>query len=144
VAGVFPTQVFLTMFGLPLDLRDQFIEWKDAVLGRAAPSAAVTSDDEAAQQGLQGASELFAYLSELVQRRRGQAGDDVLSRLLNLAPPDALTDDEAIGVCFVFVLAGLDTVKDALGFGMQRLAENPDKRDEIIDDPSLIPAAVEE
>ncbi|BCO34325.1 cytochrome P450 [Mycobacterium heckeshornense] len=144
VAGVFPIQVFLTLFGLPLDMRDQFIEWKNAVLSLASASGSVTTDEEAASKGLQKAGELFMYLSELIQTRRGQPGDDVLSRVLNLQPPHALTDEEAIGLCFLFVLAGLDTVMDALGFGMQRLAENPDKRREIIDDPTLIPAATEE
>ena len=84
------------------------------------------------------------YLSELVQKRRGVPGDDILSQVLNPDAPDSLTDEEAIGLCFLFVLAGLDTVTDAMGFGMQRLAENPAKRREIVEDPSLIPAAVEE
>jgi cytochrome P450 len=143
VAAVFPTQVFLTLFGLPLDMRDQFIEWKNAVLDLSAASGQ-TSVDEAAQQGMMKAAELFMYLSELIAKRRGVPGDDVLSQVLNIEPPDALSDEEAIGLCFLFVLAGLDTVMDALGFGMQRLAQNPAKRREIVDDPSLVPAAMEE
>jgi cytochrome P450 len=143
VGAVFPTQVFLTLFGLPLDMRDQFIEWKNAVLNLSAASGQ-TSVDEAAQEGMQKAAELFIYLSELIGKRRGVPGDDVLSHVLNIEPPDALSDEEVIGLCFLFILAGLDTVMDALGFGMQRLAQNPDKRREIIDDPSLMPAAMEE
>ncbi|WP_330255071.1 cytochrome P450 [Nocardia sp. NBC_00565] len=143
VGGVFPVQVFLTLFGLPLEMRDQFVEWKDAVLGLTSASGQ-TSVGAAADEGLQKAAELFMYLSELIQQRRGQPGDDVLSRVLALEGEDALSDEEAIGLCFLFVLAGLDTVMDALGFGMQRLAENPDKRQQILDDPALIPAATEE
>ncbi|WP_102142143.1 cytochrome P450 [Mycobacterium hubeiense] len=143
VAAVFPIQVFLTLFGLPLDMRDQFIEWKNAVLNLSA-AAGQTSVDEAAQAGMQKALELFTYLSELIKTRRGTPGDDVLSQVLSIEPPDALSDEEAIGLCFLFVLAGLDTVMDALGFGMQRLAENPERRRELVDDPSLIPAAMEE
>ncbi len=138
VAAVFPIQVFLTLFGLPLDMRDQFIEWKNAVLNLSAASGQ-TSVDEAAQEGMQKALELFVYLTELIQKRRGAPGDDVLSQLLSIEPPDALTDEEAIGLCFLFILAGLDTVMDALGFGMQRLAENPERRQEIVNDPSLVP-----
>jgi cytochrome P450 len=143
VAAVFPIQVFLTLFGLPLDMRDQFIEWKNAVLGLSAASGQ-TSVDEAAQEGMQKALELFMYLTDLIQKRRGVPGDDVLSQVLNIEPPDALSDEEVIGLCFLFILAGLDTVMDALGFGMQRLAENPERRREIVTDPSLIPAAMEE
>lgn len=143
VAGVYPVQVFLTLFGLPLDMRDQFVEWKNAVLGLTAAGGA-TAVDEAAQEGMQKAAELFMYLSELIQKRRGVPGDDVLSQVLNIEPPDALSDEEAIGLCFLFVLAGLDTVMDALGFGMQRLAQNPDRRRELAGDLSLVPAATEE
>ncbi|BBX17141.1 cytochrome P450 [Mycolicibacterium duvalii] len=143
VAGVYPVQVFLTLFGLPLDMRDQFVEWKNAVLGLTAAGGA-TAVDEAAQEGMQKAAELFMYLSELIQKRRGVPGDDVLSQVLNIGPPDALSDEEAIGLCFLFVLAGLDTVMDALGFGIQRLAQNPDRRRELAGDLSLVPAATEE
>ncbi|HEV7420637.1 MAG TPA: cytochrome P450, partial [Mycobacterium sp.] len=120
VASVFPTQVFLTLFGLPLDMRDQFIEWKNAVLNLSA-AAGQTTVDEAAQEGMLKAAELFMYLAELIQQRRGVPGDDVLSQVLNVEPPDALSDEEVIGLCFLFILAGLDTVMDSLGFGMQRL-----------------------
>lgn len=143
VAGVFPVQVFLTLFGLPLDMRDQFVVWKNAVLNLSAASGQ-TSVDDAAQEGLQQAAELFMYLSELIQKRRGTPGTDVLSQLLNLDEADALTDEEAIGLCFLFVLAGLDTVMDALGFGLQRLAENPQRRAELANDLSLVPAVTEE
>jgi cytochrome P450 len=143
VAAVFPIQVFLTLFGLPLDMRDQFIEWKNAVLNLSAASGQ-TSDDAAAQEGIQKAAELFMYLADLIQKRRGVPGDDILSQVLNIAPPDALSDEEAIGMCFLFVLAGLDTVMDSLGFGMQRLAEHPDRRRELAADLSLVPAVTEE
>lgn len=143
LAAVFPTQVFLTLFGLPLDMRDQFIEWKNAVLNLSAASGQ-TSVDDAAQEGMVKAAELFMYLSDLIGKRRGVPGDDVLSQVLNVEPADALSDEEAIGLCFLFVLAGLDTVMDSLGMGMQRLAQNPETRREIVEDPSLVPAATEE
>jgi cytochrome P450 len=144
VAGIFPVQAFLTLFGFPLDMRDQLIEWKDAVLGLTDASGSTALAGAAAEAAMGKAGELFFYLSDLVAKRRGVAGDDVLSQLLCLAGEDALTDEEAIGLCFLFVLAGLDTVTGSLGFGMERLARNPERRREIVDDPSLIPAAVEE
>jgi cytochrome P450 len=140
VASVFPVQAFLTFFGLPMEMRDQFVAWKDAILGLSDPSGAISSNED----DLRHAGELFTYLSELVATRRGVPGPDVLSELLCLEGDDALTDAEVIGLCFLFVLAGLDTVTDALGFGMERLARNPDRRQELVDDPTLVPAAVEE
>ncbi len=93
---------------------------------------------------MQKAGELFMYLGGLVAERRGVAGGDILSHLLSAEGEDALTDNEAIGLCFLFILAGLDTVMGALGFGMERLARNPDRRQEIVGNPSVIPAAIEE
>jgi cytochrome P450 len=142
LSGKFPIQVFLTLFGLPLDMRDQFIVWKDAILEMADASGA--GGQEASEDGMRKAGELFMYLAGLVQERRGVAGEDILSQLLSAEGEDALTDNEAIGLCFLFILAGLDTVMDALGFGMERLARNPARRREIVDDPSIIPAAIEE
>jgi hypothetical protein len=144
VAAIFPVQAFLTLFGFPLDMRDQLMDWKDAVLGLTDASGNTALAGAAAEAAMGKAGELFFYLADLVAKRRGVAGDDVLSQLLCLTGEDALTDEEAIGLCFLFVLAGLDTVSGSLGFGMERLARNPVQRREIVDDPSLIPAAIEE
>jgi cytochrome P450 len=88
-------------------MRDQLIEWKDAVLNLSAASG-TTSVDAASQEGMQKALELFMYLSELIDKRRGEPGDDVLSQVLALQPPDEFSNEEAVGLCFLFVLAGLD------------------------------------
>jgi cytochrome P450 len=144
VAAIFPVQAFLTLFGFPLDMRDQLMDWKDAVLGLVDASGNSALGGAAAETAMGKAGELFFYLADLVAKRRGVAGDDVLSQLLCLEGEEALTDEEAIGLCFLFVLAGLDTVSGSLGFGMERLARNPVQRREIVDDPSLIPAAIEE
>ncbi|MGD1256974.1 cytochrome P450 [Mycobacterium seoulense] len=142
IARTFPVQVFLSLFGLPLDMRDQLIEWKEAMLGLTTVSGGGIEDQALGEEYMRKAFELFTYLSELVKERRGKSGDDVLTQIANVE--DGLKDEELVGLSILLVLAGLDTVTDALGMGMQRLAENPDKRQEIVDDPSLIPEAVEE
>jgi cytochrome P450 len=142
VAVPFPVQTFLTLFGLPMQDRDRFLAWKDAVIGLTDASGAMRPD--LSQEELAQALGLFTYLTELVGARRGVPGDDVLSQLLCITGDDELTNDEVVGLCFLFVLAGLDTVTDALGFGMERLAKNPDRRDELVADPTLIPSALEE
>jgi hypothetical protein len=142
VAVPFPTMTFLTLFGLPAADRDRLIAWKDTVIGLSDSGGALRAD--VTQEELEQALGLFGYLNELVGTRRGTSGDDVLTRLLALDGDDRLTDEEVVGLCFLFVLAGLDTVTDALGMGMQRLAGDPDRRAELVADPGLIPAAVEE
>ncbi|WP_409329956.1 cytochrome P450 [Trujillonella humicola] len=139
VAVPFPVQTFLTFFGLPMDHLDQFLVWKDAILDQSDPQGAGKEDADAGH-----AVALFTYLGELVARRRGVPGEDILSALLCAEGDDAMTDEEVVGLCFLFVLAGLDTVTGALGMGMERLAKSPEHQRELAGDPGLVPAAVEE
>ncbi|MCW2621591.1 MAG: cytochrome [Frankiales bacterium] len=136
LAVPYPSQVFLTLFGLPLEDRDRLLAWKDAViqLGTTVPGGP--------EPDMTPALELFAYLSDYIQRKRAEPGDDLLSETLH--GDDPLTDEEAIGMSFLFVLAGLDTVTASLGFAFQRLAQDPDLRRKVVADPALIPAFVEE
>jgi len=139
VGDLFPIQTFLAFFGLPMQDLTKLKAWKEDILSATDASGLPTGEGEPAS-----AIELIGYLGELIQSRRGVAGDDVLSQLLCAEGDDALDDAEALGLCFLFVLAGLDTVTGSLSFGMERLARNPERRKEIVDDPGLIPAAVEE
>ena len=57
---------------------------------------------------------------------------------------DRLDRDEILDVCFLFLIAGLDTVTDSLDCFMAYLAQHPAHRQELVDDPGVIPSAVEE
>ena len=57
---------------------------------------------------------------------------------------EQLTREEILDICFLFLLAGLDTVTDSLTCSFAYLAQHPEHRQQIVDDPSIIPAAVEE
>ncbi|MCP6440718.1 cytochrome P450, partial [Klebsiella pneumoniae] len=57
---------------------------------------------------------------------------------------DPLTDDEAVGLSLVFVLAGLDTVTSTIGTTMLELARRPELRDALRGDPEAIAVFVEE
>ena len=136
----YPSQVFLSLFGLPLEDRDRLIRWKDGVIGAANPGGALREGAD-----LQPSIELFEYLTRYIAERRAQGptGEDVLSRLIALGD-DGLTDEELLGLAFLFVLAGLDTVTAAIGFAFLDLAQDPALRATIVDDPSTIPNVVEE
>jgi cytochrome P450 len=136
LANPYPSQVFLTLFGLPLQDRERLIRWKDAIIELSIPAAAGETPD------LTAALELFAYLTEAVAEHRQHPGDDVLSQVL--VGEDALTDDEALGMAFFFVLAGLDTVTSALGAAMLELARRPEVRTRLREKPEEIGVFVEE
>ena len=57
---------------------------------------------------------------------------------------EKLTRDEILDICFLFLIAGLDTVSDSLTCSYAFLAKHPEHRQMIVDDPSIIPVAVEE
>lgn len=135
-----PAQVFLTLFGLPLEDRDRLIAWKEAVLGAVGISGAEPPSDSAIAL----AAELYEYLVVHIAERRRTGGADVLSQLLADTSEQRLTDEEILGLSFLFVLAGLDTVTSALSTAFAMLAGQPRLRQQLVADPAVIPDAIEE
>ena len=131
----YPSQVFLTLFGLPPEDRDKLIPWKDSVIA-LADSPSLEGHD------LTPAMELVAYLAEAISERRANPGPDILSQVLS--GDDALDDTEAMGLSFLFVLAGLDTVTAAMTSALLELARNPELRATLREDPDQMSVFVEE
>lgn len=138
IAKLYPTQVFLTLFGLPLEDRDTFIGWVQTITENASPTEAPN------EVTMEAALALFAYLQGFVDAKRAQPGTDMLSRVLSLSGEDAWTDAEVLGLCFLFTLAGLDTVTAEIGFMFLHLARDPELRRRVVADPSLGPPLIEE
>jgi cytochrome P450 len=140
LATPFPSQVFLTLFGLPLEDRDRLVQWKDSILQFTDPSSA-----EATPEVMAHALELFTYLTEhIAERRSSTTGDDLLTQLIQDTSDGGMSDNEILGLCFLFVLAGLDTVTSAVGFSLAKLAGDGELRRRVANDFSLIPAFIED
>jgi cytochrome P450 len=140
LATPFPSQVFLTLFGLPMADRDRLVQWKDAILQFTDPSSA-----EATPEVMAHALELFTYLTEhIAERRTNTTGSDMLTELMQDTDDGVMSDNEILGLCFMFVLAGLDTVTSAVGFSLAKLAGDAELRRRVADDFSLIPAFIED
>jgi cytochrome P450 len=135
LATPYPSQVFLTLFGLPLEDRERLIAWKNAIIELALERDVDNVD-------LTPAAELYTYLCGAVDEQRRNPRDGILSQLL--AGGDPLTDAEAVGLSLVFVLAGLDTVMSAIGAALLELALRPDLRRDLREKPENIGAFVEE
>jgi cytochrome P450 len=135
IAIPYPSQVFLTLYGLPLEDRDKLVHWKDTVIALADLPTLDGVD-------LTAAMELFGYLTEAINERRANPGEDILSRVLTGDEP--LDDAEAIGLSYLFVLAGLDTVTAAIGFALLELARKPALRKQLRDDPDQTKVFIEE
>ncbi|MGE0776009.1 MAG: cytochrome P450 [Sphingomonadaceae bacterium] len=88
---------------------------------------------------------LADYLGPYIQKRQAEPGEDLVSRLVSgkvFGRPVAY--DEAIRLCSQVLVAGLDTVATSLSFATWFLATHPEMRQRLLDQPELIPTAVEE
>src|SRR5690606_28297386 len=109
---VFPVQIFLKMFGLPLDHTAEFVAWENKLIH------SMTFDGRR-----EGATSIVAYLREVIGERRRAPSDDLISYVVGAQVDGrSLTDDEALGVCFLLYSAGLDTVANMLGMMFKHLA----------------------
>jgi cytochrome P450 len=141
----FPSQVFLTLLGLPLDDLPEFLKMKDGII-RPDHVVGKPRDDEetvAYQRGI--AQSIYDYFDRVLDEREVERRDDLLSRFLDTeVDGERLTRHEILDVCFLFLIAGLDTVSASLDCFFGYLAEHPEQRRQLVDDPSIIPAVVEE
>ncbi|OBJ00814.1 cytochrome [Mycobacterium alsense] len=132
-ASLYPYQVFLDLYGLPLEDRDRIIAWKDAI---------VSDKPYSTREDIEKAGELMAYLTEAIARRRANPGSDMLSRVMT--GDGAFSDLELLGMSHLLILAGLDTVTAAIGFSLFELARRPQLRDSLRDNPRQIRVFIEE
>jgi cytochrome P450 len=141
----YPSQVFLTLFGLPMGELPRFLAMKD---GMIRPDVVVGKelghpDTEAHQR--ETASAIYAYFEEVLAERAAAPRDDLLSHFLEAeVEGDRLSHEEILDICCLFLIAGLDTVTASLDCFFGNLAERPDARRKLVDDPESIPAMVEE
>jgi cytochrome P450 len=86
-----------------------------------------------------------AYFAELYQRRKAQPADDLTTLVMNLdVLGRPITMDEFLPMMVLLMTAGLDTTTSAAAYALLHLARHPEQRAALIDDPTLIPGAVEE
>jgi cytochrome P450 len=135
-----PCTVFLALLGLPLEDLDLFLRFKNAIIRPGG-----SDGDEARSIQRAAGQEIYAYFQNVVDARRVEPRDDLISGFI-AADVDGhrLTDNDILDICYLFLLAGLDTVTASLTCSVAYLAGHPDRRDAIAADPALVPAAVEE
>jgi cytochrome P450 len=139
-----PVMVISTLLGFPEEDHDQLREWSDLALHREEGKEGMTHEAQEAQ------NLTMAYYMGQIEQRRRQPRDDMITALVeaDLTTPDGevrkLDDLEVIGMLALISNAGNETVARMLGWAALVLDEYPDARREMADDPSLIPAGVEE
>ncbi len=93
----------------------------------------------------QAVEEFYEYAGALVQERRGNPGDDLISKLIAAEEQgDRLSDVECINLVFNVLAGGVDTTQSQLAHAIRLLAEHPEQWQALAADPGLAGAAVEE
>jgi cytochrome P450 len=143
-SGPFPVEVITRMAGVPEDFRQQVRHWIDKGLHRKPGQ--IDLDDDNMQANID--SGMYYY--GLVQERRKNPQDDMISRLIAAEIPDddgnlrQLDDIEITGFTTLLGGAGAETVTKLVGSAVVEFARHPEQWQKLIDDRSKIPAAVEE
>lgn len=137
-----PCTVFLQLSGLPLTGLEQYTTWKDNIIRPEVPYGDVNAAQEIRKATGQ---EMYAFFDAVIDDRLANPGDDVISRFVHGVVEDrAMTRDEILDICYLFILGGLDTVTSTLDCSIAYLAQRPDHRQALVEQPELVPHAVEE
>lgn len=130
-----PVRVIAHILGVPTDMSDTFTGWVRDVLEFAY-------DAERRMRGTQGVIQFFV---DALASRRENPGDDLISELLHTRiDGEPIEDSIIIGMCALMLIAGVDTTWSAIGSSIWHLATHPDDRRRLVNEPDLMPTAIEE
>lgn len=140
-----PTEVISFMLGVPREFRSKLRSFSLAILGALDP----VISEERLQNGNDAVAEFGALLDELINHRRanpeGAGQGEVLEALIfGEFEGRSLTQEELIQNCIFLLNAGHETTTSLMANGTGMLLEAPDQYRLLVDDPSIIPSAIEE
>ncbi|MFZ4584304.1 MAG: cytochrome P450 [Acidimicrobiia bacterium] len=135
-----PSEVFLAMMGLPQSDLPMFLKWRDDII---RPKVDL-EDAEAVR--VQTGAEITAYFDAQIEELRAHPREGFWSALVNSNEFEgrALTREELLGMAFLLILGGLDTVTATLDCMIEYLALHPDHRRQLIENPAITADAAEE
>jgi cytochrome P450 len=139
----YPTEAFLGVIGVDTRDADMFVRWVEDFF------AGLGGDADALGPMAEALNSIREYWVAALAERRSDPEPrpgDLASHLLHASYGDErpLNDTEILDMLTVLVLAGLDTTRAELGYMWRHLATHPQHRRALIDNPELVPSAVEE
>jgi hypothetical protein len=143
-AGLIPVEVIGNLLNVPHADRGPLRAWSLATLAALEP----VPTPEMLERGNRAVVEFKTYLRDLVAHRRAHPLDpdeDVMTRLIGgEADGEKLSEEELIQNCIFLLNAGHETTTNLIGNGLELLIRYPQQARRLREDPSLVPAAVEE
>ncbi|GAA1479607.1 cytochrome P450 [Gordonia sinesedis] len=137
-----PSMVVAHYLGVPEEDWPQFDAWTAAIVGAVSSGGPVTGDGPEATAANAATAELLAYFGGLIEFRRDHPADDTVSQLVAADSPADIV--AILAFVFTMVAGGNDTTTGLLGGSLPLLYQAPGQRQRLVDDPGLIPGAVEE
>ena len=134
----FPVIVIAELLGVPTAERAQFKEWSDSLVAAA-------SDEAVAERQQESQREMAWYFLELIEERRAEPRDDLISQIATteLSDGSTLSQEEALGMCMLLLIAGNITTTNLITNAVRCFA-NHDLFDTLAGDENAIGTAVEE
>jgi cholest-4-en-3-one 26-monooxygenase len=144
IAAPLPLAVIAWILGVPSDDWDLLFRWTNEIIGKDDPQ--YRQPGESPGQTIKRArGELRGYFARLVESRRADPRDDLVSDLLAATVEgQPLTDDQLLSYCELFVEAGNETTRNAISGGLLAFCENPSEWELLRAHPELLPEATEE
>ena len=153
-----PLWLIAAMIGIREEDYDRFHAWSDAMIAAEGNG----HDPEILARAGRAYVEYATYVTAIIEDRRRSPKDDLVSILTGAkdagllrqydeserstggVDTGGLHNDELIKLLVILLVAGNETTRNAISGGMQLLIENPGERRKLLEDPSLLPSAVEE
>ena len=141
VAAEMPLFVICALMEMPSDDRKKFSDLVDIMIGMDDPELGITTE-----MGQLAAAQIFEIAMNLaVQHKISPTKGSVLDALLNgVVEGEALNEFEFCTFFLILIAGGVETTRTATSHGMRLLIEHPAELQKLVDDPTLIPDAVEE
>jgi cytochrome P450 len=135
-----PMEVIAEIIGIDPARRDQFKKWSDEAI--AGVSSANPS--KARPAFLSAITELTRYLGSIVEARRAEPRDDLISLLVDPSHGETLDEGAVMQFVLLLLVAGNETTTNLIGNAVIALLRNPDQLERVVADPGLVPSLVEE
>ncbi len=136
-----PVNVISELLGVPESDRHLLRPWSNNIVAMYE----LNHTPEQERLAVQSSIDFADYLRNLANKRRVNPQDDLITALVQVEEAgERLTMDELISTCVLLLNAGHEATVNVIGNGMWALLQNPDQMQALIQNPALIPTAVEE
>jgi pimeloyl-[acyl-carrier protein] synthase len=142
LAALMPAIVTAKMLGVPVEDHESLKKWS---LDFAEILGNFQHNPDRIARVLVSVEEMTAYFREAIRRQKTHPREGLVHALTMASADGAyLAEDEIIANCILTMIGGQETTTNLIGSGVVTLLRHPDQMQKLLDDPSLMPSAVEE